>query len=770
MSWNRRGPGPRKARGRRPDRKPLDKVRAPYNFVPLSDLVVEPDWAERVSQDVPFADGICGRLEIRITPHGPIFVRGEPGGGSRPDRFFRTPDGLVAIPGSSLRGMLRNVVEIASFGRMRRVNDHRYGVRDLHNRDLYGRYMAAIDRRHKQPVPLVSAGWLERNDGDDAEDYPALLHPCSFAKIHYKRIIAEAKSRGIHGFDPGRRQSSPHKYKAWGPNRAMQAPVRELFQQNPPGSPPRLGSFGVVQDEGRSVRGILVFTGQPSPWSPDMAPRGRRGAGNPKQHDFLFYDPPGGGLGQLKVSKRVFRDFYFVHAAAAEQHRMTDGANEELKYWLEQTEWEKGGTGRIPVFFLLEEQPAGAAHRIRAIGLAMMFRLAYRHSIRELVERQQGPDGGGLDLADLVFGHVPLDARDDGDSRHEGLKGRVSIGLGRPTVPHRDLAGVKAVLGSPKASYYPSYIEQQDGVPGGAPPRDGAGKPVYRSYMDDDARVRGWKRYQQFPGVVQPEPPRDARGKRLDASGVQSWFQPIEFNEGCGFRVPIRVHNLRPVELGALLWALDFGGAPGARHGLGMAQSLGYGSVTLEVVEGELATVRGERVDLNQARQAFEDYMEERCEGIAGGWRHSRQIFELLALATPDPAVKDLRHMQIHHPAYRNEYQLAKTQGLALAPSGDGQAWREASAGVERARAEAQAEAEARAEAAALAADPDRADREALEKARMAGGHYVLLDAWMAEAGDREEARKAVARKVIGKPSKKLRKKRPELVAWLRGR
>ncbi len=770
MSWNPRGPGPRKPMGRRPDHQPLDKVRAPYNFVPLSELVVEPDWADRVSQDVPFSDGVCGRLDLEITPQGPIFVRGEPGVGGKPDRHFRTPDGLVAIPGSSLRGMIRNVVEIASFGRMRRVNDHRYGVRDLHNRDLYGRHMAAIDPRHKQPVPLVCAGWLERNDGDDAGDFPAVIRPCSFAKVHYKTLMAEAKRRGIQGFDPGRRQSAPSKYRAWGDGLSIRVPVRELFHENPQGGPPRVGSFGVVHEEGTPVAGTLVFTGQPSPWSPDMAPK-PSGAGNPKQHDFVFYDPREGTPDALKVSKRVFRDFYFVHADAAEQHRMTDGANEELKFWLQRTGWEKGEKGRIPVFFLLDDQSDAARPELRAIGLAMMFRLAYRYSTRELVVKKQGQDKGHFDLADLIFGHVPLDQREDGSAEHRGLKGRVSIGLARPTGDHRDLPAVKAVLGSPKASYYPSYIEQRPGATGGAPPLDGAGKPVYSTYMDDDARVRGWKRYQQLEGVMQPEPPRDARGKVLDASKVQSHFQPIELREG-GFLAPIRIHNLRPVELGALLWALDFGGADRALHGLGMAQSLGYGSVRLGVSGNHLRTIDGEPVDLDRARRAFEDYMEQRCTaaGVEGGWRHSRQIYELIALATPGRPAEDLRHMQINHPAFRNEYQLAKTQGLALTAAGDERAWREAKAGFDRARAEADAKAAAAAEAAALAADPDRADRERLERARIGGDHYRLLEDWMAEGGTREDARRALARQVIGKPSKKLVEKRPALAAWIRGR
>ena len=47
--------------------------------------------------------------------------------------------------------MLRSVVEIASYGKMERMNDRYYGVRDLRNRDLYGKHMADIGGK---PYPI----------------------------------------------------------------------------------------------------------------------------------------------------------------------------------------------------------------------------------------------------------------------------------------------------------------------------------------------------------------------------------------------------------------------------------------------------------------------------------------------------------------------------------------------------------------------------------------------------------------------------------------
>ena len=91
----------------------MDKITAPYNFVPLSRSVYFPPWAPQASQDWPFEDGLCGVLDYEVEALGPLFVRGQQPPGARTLEFFKTPDGKFAIPGSSLRGLLRNIVRAA---------------------------------------------------------------------------------------------------------------------------------------------------------------------------------------------------------------------------------------------------------------------------------------------------------------------------------------------------------------------------------------------------------------------------------------------------------------------------------------------------------------------------------------------------------------------------------------------------------------------------------------------------------------------------------
>lgn len=97
-------------------------VHAPYNFISFA----ESPWLPYQSMDdLPPHDRIdpqrrTGELHITLTAETPVFVAGEkgrsPGDASR---FFRTPDGALAIPGSTIRGLTRENMQILSFAPVR---------------------------------------------------------------------------------------------------------------------------------------------------------------------------------------------------------------------------------------------------------------------------------------------------------------------------------------------------------------------------------------------------------------------------------------------------------------------------------------------------------------------------------------------------------------------------------------------------------------------------------------------------------------------------
>ena len=633
----------------------MSQVTSPYGFVPVSEHVYFPDNAGTPAADVPFRDGLWGTVQVTVEAETPIFVRGE---GST---FFRLPDGSFAIPGSALRGGIRNALEIASFGKLGRVNDQRYGVRDLQNQDVYVRHMAGVldraDGGKREPMPLVNAGWLVKRGG---AGFAAEIEVCDFYKLEYDRFLEPlCRERGCR-LRPGDRQSAPRRYRDWGDERGdhqtrqLRVEVREDRAQ----APKQPSRYGKVTAAGSGhVQGTIVFTGQPM--------NRHRGDRRKKHHDFVFVDQPGS---RIRVRDDIFDDFRFIHSDRGQQNRdvTAERPNEEWGFWKDV--FERGG--KVPVFFLLDEQ--GGSVRLRAIGLAMMFRLAYLKTTGDAVRNAQpackDPDP---DLAELIFGTVgstsgPQDRRREARAR----KGRVSFSLLRAEKSPSPLPTETRVLSAPKPTFYPAYVEQSP--PGQQPGMRAANKDSYATYMDDDVRVRGWKRYRpqdvwKGPALQKPS------GGKMDTSDIESRFAPLP--AGTRFTGTMRVHNLQPEELGALLWVLTWGGDETCRHLLGLARPFGFGRVRIEV--GELSLQRnldGTPVSpglRQEAIEAFEQRMEQfaASKGLEGGWCNSLQIRELRALARPlPPGSAEGRYPSLGRGPRDNQFVAIKKAGGALAP------------------------------------------------------------------------------------------------------
>jgi CRISPR-associated protein (TIGR03986 family) len=125
-------------------------IKAPYRFVPLNKKVVYPDWSEQVSFIAPFKDGVSGEIDVRIVAKTPVFIRD-----SDDEKKFFNIDGRYMIPGSSLKGVIRTLVEVMSYSKLQ-TQDRVFSYRDL-TRD----YLDRVSRGRG-----VYHGWLKK-EGDD---------------------------------------------------------------------------------------------------------------------------------------------------------------------------------------------------------------------------------------------------------------------------------------------------------------------------------------------------------------------------------------------------------------------------------------------------------------------------------------------------------------------------------------------------------------------------------------------------------------------------
>lgn len=126
---------------------PYGTATAPYNFVPLPSALLRAPMDDGATTDEGRQDAyrayveehgtLAGTIELTITAETPVFV-----GAGNSDRFFSPVDAASpVIPGSTLRGMTKNLVKILTCGAMRATEDDA----DFNDKRLYFRTMASSD-------------------------------------------------------------------------------------------------------------------------------------------------------------------------------------------------------------------------------------------------------------------------------------------------------------------------------------------------------------------------------------------------------------------------------------------------------------------------------------------------------------------------------------------------------------------------------------------------------------------------------------------------
>ena len=189
------------------------------------------------------------------------------------------------------------------------------------------------------------------------------------------------------------------------------------------------------------------------------------------------------------------------------------------------------------------------------------------------------------------------------------------MAIGEPTVMKQQ----SYVLSTPHPSYYPLYI--------------GNGY----TWNSDAIRLAGRKRY----------PVRNHIMKSTIGTGdMQSMFCPLD--KGAEFTAKVRFHNLKKVELGALLSALTFHGNNNeCCHSLGMAKPYGFGKVRIELIG----------FNADDCLKVFEEEMNKFSNNA---WKS--QIEELFAMAKgiPEDKESDFTYMKMSTDSSKNEFKAGK--------------------------------------------------------------------------------------------------------------
>ena len=585
------------------------KLKSPYNFVPLNADVYIPSWVKQISMDVPFSDGENGLVEVEMVNDTPLFIRNGVGASTSEKEKFSAhvtmPNGekRYFLPGSSLKGMLRSVMEVLTFARLKEdfYNDDFYGFRsfDAKTSPLQPEYM-------KQMKMGIYCGWLRYDYQRD--EY--LLDDCGAYDENTCRI------------EIGKLRRECPLY--------CQVEKKGALEKN------ELLGYPVVK--GRK----LVCTGTMEK----------------KKYEYLF----GNVIEKnIHVSSEVIEKFKTVYKPSG-YNKDNDGKQTLIK---------KLNSGD-PIAVFYKKDGKGS---VAILGLTRYFRYPYKYRISDCVRQHQM--GDGHDLVDCIWGYVDKD---------EALKGRVHIGnaFADKTVDDAQLRSEAGVLGQPSASYYTFYLRQIN-------------KGKYMTYNDDDAEMAGRKRYRvHAPNALTTIP------KGNGNENVMTTMKLLP--PGLTFRFQISVHNLRPIEVGALLSALTFHGSKASYHNIGQGKSFGFGRLSIKKIE-----LKGFQQEEQTYLKEFEWEMSKFYSINHPGelWANSEKVKSLLSIATEHDNASEMGLMELdEYKHFRNNanYTTLKEKSVAARALVSMKDVMEASNEVkkqaaERARAEAEGKAQTHADA-----------------------------------------------------------------------
>ena len=551
------------------------EITVPYAFVPLSKWVYIPEWSYRVSHDIPLEESLSGAIDLRLKNSTELCVGGS---GNKSDKsntvnWATTPDGKLIIPGSSIKGMLRNIIEIAGFGKFSGFVNRKTSFRELKTNtrymERYGNYAqeAAFLDRDEQ-------GWFIRT--------------CKCARIYNSEINEKLfnKREVIKNYDPKRGKNVS---RTQGGSVPQQTAIEKYDLAMKNGQQDILDHLFSAKIEDMNVqtgikkKATLTADGKETGYIVFCNLRIVADLKNPEKYDYsyFYYD-----VKQEKI--RIKKDEIIRNFQSSQEPEL-------IKFLFSRHNKELG----IPVWVMK------TGKEIKELGICRMPRLMNTYSVDDLAKKQQGnfQKEHLFDLAEILFGTI-----------YNGQEINVNMSL-KSRICCSDFISEKSentvsrkmCLQGPKISFNNAYLTN--------------------GTYSDDTNLSGWKRYKILNQLYIPE-----------SDVIDSQKSNVHFaNPGTKFNGTIVFHNLSRIELGALLWCINFMQQEGCFHSLGHGKPYGAGAVLFDNIKLRFPSYeKNISADINEYMDLFVKHMNSQYPAIAGAvdpWLNSPQIMNLKSIA-----------------------------------------------------------------------------------------------------------------------------------------
>lgn len=504
------------------------EIYSAYRFVPVNKLQgyfgVGKNLSEVLSFDKPIENGLSGKITFSIEAKTPLFIKGADG------EFCRKGDEYF-IPATSIKGCIRSVLEIMSFGHLKkRYENKEFVIRDLADK---ANYMSLMKN--------IYCGWLSK----DGTKLSNCGKPSKIKYYHIDKNFADVSA--IEKYS---------KYKSL--RRSFRFELKDITNRDGK----VIGKQEWAMPGGNQI-GYIFFSGKM----------------DNKKSDFVLKKNK--ATDTFPVGRKPF--LYFQEIYPDYKNLPFD---EEM--------------GGYPVFFSIVDG------EVYSIGLSYLHKFAAINQVKDAIPQEMV--GDDYDLADLIFGSNDCDCR-----------GRVQFSYGKQIGDIKLLKegneSILTVLGSPQASFYPTYLQgrqtwnsKEDVCVSGfkrypikkefcvSKLFDLSNKKDLPSNRNEIIEKFGDKNFNEFCYSRNPYLWEGWDRNREDCKlipreenniiNVDSLVELNPINIGSKFSFEVKFYNLRDFELGALLSAISFHKQEdNCKHNLGMAKAYGYGAIQISDIK-----------------------------------------------------------------------------------------------------------------------------------------------------------------------------------------
>lgn len=553
---------------------------SPYNFVSFpSKVVVKYKDVKELPKHNNFknSDGkdlLSGCIEYTLKAETPIMVaagdRSNTEESKKNKEFFRNIEGEYAIPGNTIRGMIRTNSQILSFSSIAAKGSSDISdIQDssfLFYRDFSGgnslskRYKNILGVSNSRILKNVKAGYIFKEKGS------YYIKPAKVFKdnISYLRIdertlkkiarnvtgISYIHQDGQEKYDNEKNNNESKKYNPYKVEISYEYSNEDLKVT-------KIGNLGECKNKGYILSGGYV----------------------PRKQSHYIVKEEDSEVSEFIIPEKLI-DLYLDDLIATKKMDKAGKNDCRVKKGYEFWALPKDDE-RKPVFYINH-------NNVLHFGFTPYLRLSFGKKILDGVSSKY-KEVDGISYTDSIFGFINREI----NGYTYNYKSRVSfddaVALGDPDVGE---SSIEMLLAEPKPTSYNLYLVQPE-------INDKKNLKIYEEDDKGSFCLRGFKQYWLKDYIEIPK--KDyIEIPKIESEKMSFFINPLK--EGAKFRGKIFFKNLDEDELGLLLWSLKLN--EDCYQNIGLAKPYGYGRVKVEGINLKIENI-------NKKYSSFSfDYME----------------------------------------------------------------------------------------------------------------------------------------------------------------